>query len=110
MRSKIILFGLLFIMSSCMKGLIFDKEMVIGDGQMWEVYSPGYIYYWTFTDDYVYIFKAVDTSFIGGPTIGDQAVPTDSRELVYKQADWNTRTFDLNLFEQSNPFDSLRNL
>ena len=109
MRSKLILFGLLFIMSSCMKGLIFDKEMVIGDWQMWEVYSPGYIYYWTFTDDYVYIYKAIDSTFKGGPTVGDQAVATDTRELVYQQAGWNNRTFNLNLFEQSNPFDSSKN-
>lgn len=87
---------------SCKKGLIFDKEMVIGNWRMWELYTPGSIYYWTFTEDSVFIFISPDSLNAAGKD--------SPKQLVYKQADWNTRTFDINLFEISNPFDATRKI
>ena len=87
---------------SCKKGLIFDKEMVIGNWRMWELYTPGSIYYWTFTEDSVFIFVSPDSLNASGKD--------SPKQLVYKQADWNTGTFDINLFETSNPFDSTKTI
>ena len=84
--------------SSCKKGLIFDKEMVIGEWRMWEIYSPGSIYYWTFTEDSVFIYQQFDED------------KEQEKKMVYKQGDWNSGTFDVNLFELSNPFDSSKRL
>jgi len=85
-------------LSSCKKGLIFDKEMVIGDWKMWELYTPGSTYYWTFTADSVFIYQQSDEA------------KEPEKKLVYQQGNWNSGTFDINLFELSNPFDSTRRL
>ena len=95
-----LLFAVAFM--SCKKGLIFDKEMVIGNWRMWELYSPGNTYYWTFTADSVFIFLQPDS------LNADSKSPSGA--LIYKQANWNTGTFNINLFQLSNPFDSTKNL
>ena len=90
------------ILCSCKKGWVFDKEMVIGEWRMWELYSPTGTYYWTFTEDSVFIYLQ--------PNVDSTGNESGCRRLVYQQSNWNTKSFDLNLFEVSNPFDSTRRL
>jgi len=93
--------------TSCKKGLIFDKDMVIGTWKMWEIYSPGYTYYWTFTDDMVYIYKQADST----TAFNSDKAPNDaSMVLVYQQSGWNTGGYDINLFDHTNPFMPNENL
>lgn len=85
---------LLFSSTGCKKGIIFDKEMVIGDWRSWELYDGQNVWYWTFTDDSVLIYR-------NSPGIADS--------LIYEQADWNTKTFDINIFPTTDPVDSIGN-
>ena len=102
MRKLFLPLFFVFAFSGCKKGLIFDKEMVIGDWRMWELYSPGNTYYWTFTEDSVFIFLQPDSL--------DGNSKSPSGTLVYKQGNWNTVSFNINLFQLSNPFDSAKML
>ena len=86
--------------ASCKKGLIFDKEMVIGDWRMWEQYSLGNTYYWTFTRDSLFIYLKPDSL--------DIDVKQNPSCLVYKQGTWNNHSFTIDIFDASNPFDSSR--